>query len=193
MGITVDDFFENIYNVIFSPKDFFENGNIKKSIRVAIATVLLVYAINKISEGILSGKIYDCSYIASFILGLMGSVFLWFITSLFFEYCAKIFMQRDNSLEDILFYTAFAPMPYIFFAPLNFVKQIGNYGYIFVSIIEFLLYLWIIVLYAYAIRAAYKISFARSFMLILLPFISGFFAIYWLVCFFIKLGFIFSL
>ena len=31
MGITTDDFFVKIYNVLFSPKDFFENKDEKIS------------------------------------------------------------------------------------------------------------------------------------------------------------------
>ena len=191
MGITINDFFENIYSAIFSPKDFFEN-NRQISIRVAIGTIALSYSVYKISEYIAGDKIIDYSFVFPFVFGFIKVVIFWFLTSLFFEYCAKIF-SNENKLQLILFNTAYAQLPYIFFAPLNIVKQIGDLGYIFASITEFFLYLWVIILYAYSVSSAYKISFARSFMLILMPFIASFFAIYWTVCFFMKIGYIFSI
>ena len=42
MGITVNDFFENIYSVIFSPKAFFEREDITISIRLALVTVIFI-------------------------------------------------------------------------------------------------------------------------------------------------------
>ena len=116
---------------------------------------------------------------------------MWFLTALFFEYIAKIF-GNENKFQKMLYYSAFAPIPYIFFAPLNLVKEIGGIGYVIASDIEFLLYFWIIILYVYALSAAYKISFARSFMLIFLPFLSLIFGFYWIICFFIKMRYIFS-
>lgn len=192
MGITVNDFFENIYSVIFSPKAFFEREDITISIRLALVTVIFISLINKITLGI-----FDCSILnAMFILSLLGSiistVFLWFLTALFFEYIARVF-DRGKKLEKILFLTAFVPIPYIFFAPLNLVKQIGEIGYIFATIIEFVLYFWIIFLYALALRAAYNITISRAFMLIFLPFVASIFAINWMVCFVSKLWYIFSI
>ena len=45
MGITVNDFFENIYSVIFSPKAFFEREDITISIRLALVTVIFGYVL----------------------------------------------------------------------------------------------------------------------------------------------------
>lgn len=192
MGITTNEFFENIYSVIFSPKAFYENKDIKISIRVALGTILFISILIKLTSSILDGSIITLTFWSSMFFHIIVTIFLWFFTALFFEYCAKIF-YRENNLSKILFYTAFAPVPYIFYAPLNLVKQAGLLGYFLGSIVEFLLYFWIIFLYAYSLRAAYNISLSRSFMLIFLPFVSFFFAIYWAVCFFIKMGYIFSI
>ena len=192
MGITTNEFFENIYSVIFSPKAFYENKDIKISIRVALGTILFISILIKLTSSIFDGSIITLTFWSSMFFHIIVTIFLWFFTALFFEYCAKIF-YRENNLSKILFYTAFAPVPYIFYAPLNLVKQAGLLGYFLGSIVEFLLYFWIIFLYAYSLRAAYNISLSRSFMLIFLPFVSFFFAIYWTVCFFIKMGYIFSI
>ncbi|MCD7878537.1 MAG: YIP1 family protein, partial [Candidatus Gastranaerophilales bacterium] len=141
---------------------------------------------------IFDGSILKISFIISLIFQIIGTLIIWFLTSLFFEYIAKIF-DKGGKLDKILFYTAFVPIPYIFFAPLNLIKNIGGLGYILASNIEFILYLWIIFLYALALRAVYKITLSRSFMLIFLPFIASFFALYWLICFFSKIWYIFSI
>jgi len=192
MGITTDEFFENIYSVIFSPKAFFERKDIKISSRLALATIIFIAAINTLAAGIFKGSITNIFYIFSFIWNIIMTVSIWFLTALFFEYIAKIF-DKGGELKKLLFYTAFAPIPYLFFAPLNLLKQIGGTGYIFAVLIETALYFWIITLYALSLRGTYNLTFSRSFMLIFLPFISSFFALYWLVCFFGKMWYIFSI
>lgn len=192
MGITTDEFFENIYSVIFSPKAFFEKKDIKVSIRLAIGTIIFITLFSKLAQGVFNGSLLMFSFWSSLFFQLIITLFLWFFTALFFEYVAKIFSREDN-INKLLFYTAFAPIPYIFFAPLNLIKHYSSFGYFLGSITEFILYFWIITLYAYSIRAVYDISLSRSFMLIFLPFISSLFAIYWMVCFFMKIGYIFSI
>lgn len=192
MGITVNDFFENIYSVIFSPKAFFEREDITVSIRLAVVTVVFIALINKLTLGIFDGSILSLMFIFSLFYSIISTVFIWFLTALFFEYIARIF-DRGKKLEKILFLTAFVPVPYIFFAPLNLIKQIGEIGYIFATIIECVLYFWIIFLYALALRAVYNITISRAFMLIFLPFVASFFAINWMVCFVSKLWYIFSI
>lgn len=192
MGITTEKYFENIYSVIFSPKAFFEREDLTISTRLAAATVALVATIAKLTSAIFDGSILNPSFILGLIFSILGSLFLWFITALFFEYIAKIFTEEGN-LAKILFYTSFAPVPYIFFAPLNLIKDAGTIGYFIGSYSEFFLYLWIIFLYALALKAVYKISLSRSFMLIFLPFFASFFALYWMIGFIMKICYIFSI
>ena len=191
MGITVNNFFENIYNVIFSPKEFFSSENITVSTRLAVCTVVFISVFTSIITTVFSGEI---SFILFFTIPFAAliTLLMWFLTGLFFEYTAKIF-DKGGNLKQILFYTAFAGIPYIFFAPLELVKTIGQIGYFFAVSIEFLLYLWIIILYVFALRAVYKITLARSFMLMFLPFIAQIFAIYWIMSFNNKIWYIFSM
>lgn len=192
MGITADEFFENIYNVIFNPKSFFDNKDLKMSVRLAVFNVILIAVIYNIAASVFNGTILLLSFWSTFIFKILGAVVFWLFVALFFEYIAKIY-SKDGNLTKILFYTAFAPIPYIFFAPLNLIKHSGLLGYFIGTLTELILYLWIIFLYAHSLRVTYDISLSRSFMLIFLPFISVFFAIYWLVCFFTKIGTIFSI
>ncbi len=191
MGITTDQFFENIYSVIFSPKEFFKRDDITKSVRLSIATVAFIAVMTKTAFAAFEGGIQSWTFIFPLIWHVIVQITFWFLTALFFEYTAKIF-DRGGKLSDLLFYSAFAPIPYIFFAPLNLVKNTGETGYILSTLFESILYFWIIFLYALALRKTYNLTLSRSFMIIFLPFIASFFALYWMVCFITKIWYIFS-
>jgi hypothetical protein len=190
MGITTNDFFENIYSVIFSPKAFFERKDLTYSVRVALATVIFIAIVNKCTCSILNQETNYIWLIFSLIGSIIGAIVIWFLTALFFEYIAKIF-DRNGKIEQLLFYSAFSSIPYIFFAPLILLKQIGEIGYILATLIEAILYVWIIFLYALALKTVYNITISRAFMLIFLPFIASFFALYWLIGFGYKLWYTF--
>ena len=192
MGITTDKFFENIYSVIFSPKTFFYNDEKVISVRLALATLILTSLISMTASGIIDGNICQYSFIFKLLSSLLGIIILWFTSSLFFEYVATIF-AKGGKLRKILFYTAFATVPYVFYAPLNLLKLMGELGYILASYAELLLYFWIIFLLVLALSAAYKITKSRSFMLIFLPFVSIYFAVCWMISFIFKIGYIFSI
>ena len=192
MGITVNDFFENIYSVIFSPKAFFEREDLKISTRLATCTIIFIAIITKLTVGIFNGDVRNIFFIFSLIGTIFATLLIWFLTALFFEYIAKIF-DKGGKLQKLLFLTAFVPVPYILFAPLNLLKQTGDIGYLFAVNLEFLLYLWIICLYAFSLRATYNLTLSRAFMLIFLPFIASFFAMHWIIGFAQKMWYIFSI
>lgn len=192
MGITTEEFFQNVYNVMFSPKDFFENENINSSVRLAIGVISAMTAINKLAYAIADNSISGWTFIFSLIWSVIFSVLMWFIIALFFEYMAKIF-DRGGNLSRLLYLSSFAAIPTLFFAPLNLLKQIGEFGYILSVVFGCLLYCWIVILYAYAVKNTYKITLARAFMLIFLPLISSILAIYQIVGFYHKMWYIFSI
>ena len=192
MGITTNDFFENIYSVIFSPKAFFEREDMQISTRLATCTIIFIATITKLTMGIFNGDIRNFLFVFSLFGTILSTILIWFLTALFFEYIAKIF-DKGGKLQKLLFLTAFVPIPYIFFSPLNLLKQTGDIGYLLAVNVELLLYLWIICLYAFSLRATYNLTLSRAFMLILLPFISSFFAIHWLIGFGQKMWYIFSI
>lgn len=190
MGIRAEEFFENVYNVIFSPKSFFENKDVKVSVRLALATVILMSIISSLTKSVIDESIAFIFMLPILIFSVIMAVVVWFLTALFFEYIAKIF-SVENNFSKVLFYTAFSNIPFIFFAPLNLLKQIGLIGDFLSIVFGLLLYLWIMFLYAYSLRAAYNISISRSFMLIFLPFIASIVALHWLLCFFVRIESIF--
>ncbi len=191
MGITTNDFFENIYSVIFSPKAFFERNDLTVSVRLAIGTVIFIASMYKIALGITDKSILDIWFIFKLIWFNVTTLFWWFVAALYFEYIAKIF-SRDGNIKKLLFLTSFAPVPYIFFIPLNLLKNSCSVGFTIATFSEFALYLWIIYLYTLALKSVYNITNARAFMLIFIPIISTLFALYQTVCFLQKMWFIFS-
>ncbi len=192
MGITTDEFFENIYSSIFSPKAFYARKDLKFSVRLALGTVIMIAFISKFAASIFDGSITSKFFILFLIGHIIWTIILWFLTALFFEYTAKIFDKGDK-LTEILFYTAFAPVPYIFYAPINIIKNMGDLGYILSVYLELIIYLWVIILYAYSLRAAYNITLSRAFMLIFLPIIASFFAFNWTMGFISKIWYIFTI
>lgn len=192
MGITTENYFEYIYSAIFSPKKFFSEENSSVSVRLSIGTIVVVSIISQTGIATANKTIFEELFVLSLIWKIICTIFFWFLTGLFFEYTAKIFGKGGN-LNRILFFSGFASIPYIFYAPLNLLKDTGVIGYYTASGTEFLLYMWIIFLYAYSIKASYNISMSRSFMLISLPFVGLIFAFCWTIGFFTKLWYIFSI
>ncbi|MBR6163028.1 hypothetical protein IKQ26_03935 [bacterium] len=192
MGITIKEYLENVFNLIFSPIKFFNGEEITVSTRQALGTVVLVSAFTVFGNGIADKSVFEPFFPFTFFFIIIGIAILWFLTGLFIEFIAKIF-SNENRLNKILFYTSFAMIPYIFFAPLDVLKKSGEMFYTVGVIAETLLYLWIIVLYAMAIKKAYQISIARAFMMLSLPFISVFFALTWAISFIAKMSYINSI
>jgi hypothetical protein len=110
---------------------------------------------------------------------------------LFFEYIAKIF-DKSGNLKTLLYLTAFSTIPWIFLAPLELLKEYGDIGYFLGLILELIIYFWTIFLYCKSLQATYNITFSRSIMLIFLPFLSTLFAFFWIIGFFTKLSYIFT-
>ena len=140
MGITTENFFENIYQVIFTPKEFFEKEEQTISIRLALCTIIFITIFAQLSKAILNSEITNWFFIFSLIGNIIGVILIWFLSALFFEYIAKIFNQ-DGKIQQLLCLFAYAQVPIIFFAPLNIIKNLGSFGYILSTNIEVILYI----------------------------------------------------
>lgn len=191
MGITSENFLENVYNVIFAPKQFFNQRELNVSVRLGLCIVIFMSVFNKIAFAISNNSISGLSFIFKIIAGIVGSLIAWFMIALFIEYTAKIF-DKSGNLPKFLYLSAFAMIPKIFYAPLNLLKQAGEVGYVLSVILGFFLFCWIIFLYACAIQNSYGITLARSFMLIFLPLIAFVLAVYQFVGFYCSMWYIFS-
>lgn len=178
MGITLDNFFQNIYDVIFSPKAFFENENMTVSTRLAAGLVTVYALLNASMEAAfdssfsawfsLFGSLSGVFFSLFIVLSIVSALTVWILTALFFEYTAKIFNQ-NGCMRKLLYLTAFASIPSVFLAPVNLLKQAGAAGYCISAVLTAFIFIWIVILYTLAVKSAYKITAARAFMFIFLP------------------------
>lgn len=192
MGIKTDEFFENIYSVIFSPKEFFENKDIKISLRVALFNILFITIFANSVVSVLQGKFFRLDFIFEIILLSISAVIFWLISGLYLEYIAKIY-SKNVGFTKILFYLSFIPVPYIFLAPLSLFLLSGNVFHIIALFLQCVLFFWIIFLCVYCLKVVYETTLSRAFMLIFLPFISTLFFIYLSVCLSSNFRYIFSI
>ena len=169
MGITSEEFFQNSYNVMFAPAEFFNAEEKKISLRLSFCIIIAIAAVNKYAFSISDEAVYSWTFIFPLLLSIICTLFVWLLSALFFEYTAKIF-DKSGHISVFLYLSAFAMIPSILYAPLNLLKQAGQAGYIISAVLSCLLCLRLLYLYVYAAKSAYGISFARAFMLIILPF-----------------------
>lgn len=188
----MNNYFQTIYKVLFEPNEAFQELKENASISVAILTLTWVNILLISIKYAFTGDFFNTlSYIFMLIFYLISTYTSWFILGLFFEYIAKIY-DKSGKLKNLLFLSSFSALPWILLAPFELLKEFGDIGYFLGSILELIIYFWTIFLYCKALQATYNLKFSRSIMLIFLPFISSIFAILWIIGFFTKLSYIFT-
>lgn len=185
-------YFQTIYKILFEPESAFLELRDYASISVALLTLTWVNIFLLSIKYAFTGDFFNIfGYIFMLIFYLTSTYLSWFILGLFFEYIAKIY-DKSGRLKNLLFLSSFSAIPWIFLAPLELLKEFGDIGYFFGSFLELIIYLWTIFLYCKALQTAYDLKFSRSIMLIFLPFLSSIFAVLWIIGFFAKLSYIFT-
>ena len=185
-------YISNIFNVLFSPKEAFETLKAETTMPLAIATIgwtnsIFFFARHRVSSGFWG----DAAFLATYVFSMLGILFVWFASGLFFEFTARIF-SKSGRLRTLLTLSAYSLLPYIFVAPFELMKKFSPTGYFFGTKLEILLYLWVIILYARALEKTYEIKFSSSLSLIFLPLLAVEFAVIWLIGTLFNLGYIYS-
>ena len=186
------NYFLLIYKVLFETNDVF--AEIKQSPSTSKAILTLVWInifLLSIKYAFTGGVLNIFSYLFMLIFYLTSTLVSWAILGLFFEYIAKIY-DKSGKLKTLLYLSSFSALPWIFIAPLELLKDFGDIGYFSGTLLELIIYFWTIFLYCKSLEYTYEIKFSRSIMLIFLPFLATFFAFFWLIGFFTKLGYIFT-
>lgn len=189
----METYFKNIQNVLFSPNTaFYEIKNNVLSSSQAVFTLVWVNIILYSLKYVFSGSFLNAFFfIFSLIFYIIGILLSWLLLTALFEYIAKIF-DKSGKFKILLCLSSYSIIPWIFMTPLQLVKNIGDIGYFFAVILEIFLYFWTIFLYTKSIEAAYDLSFSRSIMLVFLPILGMLFAFSWIIGFFLKMGYIFT-
>lgn len=192
MGVTVEQYFKNVYGALFEPnKTFSQLKESPCSSRAVITIVwvnILLYSLKyAFTANFLNGVMFVFGLIAYIVSVLFG----WLMLGVFFEYIAKIF-DKSGQLKKLLYLTSYAILPWIFIAPLELLKNSSAMGYFFGVLLEIIIYFWTIFLYCKSLQIAYNLKVSRAIMLIFLPFVAMVFAFFWTIGFITKLGYIFT-
>lgn len=181
---------ENLYKVLFE-NDFSEIKS-NTTMFLAAGTLCLSSLFLFFSKQTIAGNLLSDAKIIAGLFGYLCAIFLfWLISALFFEFVAKIF-GKSGKIRTLLVLSSFTFLPYIFMPPLELMKEFSSMGYFFGTRFEILLFLWVIFLYASALKETYDIEKTSSFMFIILPIISLFFAFIWLIGSCFNFGYIYS-
>lgn len=188
----MNNYFHTVYKILFEPQSAFEELKDYTSTSQALITLVWVNTFLLTLKYMFTGNILNViGYVFTLIFYIISILISWLILGLFFEYIAKIY-DKSGKLKNILYLSSFSAIPWIFLAPLELLKGFGDIGYFLGTILELIIYLWTIFLYCKALQTAYDLKFSRSIMLIFLPFLASFFAFFWIIGFFTKLGYIFT-
>ena len=181
---------ENLYKILFE-NDFegvLENTSFKKAVLNVFWTSMFLFYAKYSSGKLLYG---DTDVLVAFYNYIMIIFFYWLCSGFFFGYIAQIFC-KESKIKELLKLTSYAMLPYIFIAPLEIMKNFSDTGYFFATKFEFLLFFWVIFLYASALAKTYGLKKSSAFSLIFFPIITLFFCVMWLIGTIFNLGYIYT-
>lgn len=183
-------YFENLYKILFEFDftDVSTDRPIYEGMLTLIWTSLFLYLPN---HALPSGLQQDLLYIGGIGIYLIGILFVWAVSAVFFDTIAKIF-EKGGKIRQLLTYSAYTLLPYIFFAPFEMLKNSSKIGYFFGTKLEILLFVWVIILYAKALAKTYNLSKTSSVLLIFLPTLAISFAFIWLIGTCFNIGYIYT-
>lgn len=181
-------FLENFYGALFCPDKTFSNIKEETPIGQALGLVVII--------SILSILITSSSYFrATGILGMgyqvifaaIAGIISWLFFAFFLELIATVFGQ-NGKMKPLLSLTAFALIPWIFLAPIELLKNTGDYGNLAAILFGLTVWLWVTILEMVAVMKTYELTFGRAFLMLIIPFLGGFLSFHWFVGFFSTLG-----
>lgn len=191
MGVKINmkDFFNNFYNVLFSPNEAFVNlknsGDIFDSVFVVILTAIFMYLQqnNFAYDEVLI--VFNCLW------AIVCALFFWFIFCWFADSVAGIF-SHGGKLKTLMRLVAYSGLPWLLFAPLNLLKEVGGLGYFVAVCLQTVIAFYVLYLYIKSVKEVYDLSFLKAFAFFSIPLFGSFFALLWTIGFFSKMIYIFS-
>ena len=186
----MEKYVENLYKVLFEFdfSDISKESPIYQGMLTLIWTSLFLYVPN---HALPSGLSEDFLYIGGIGIYLIGILFVWVISAIFFDYIAKIF-GNGGKIRSLLNLSSYSLLPYIFMAPFEILKNSSKIGYFFGTKLQILLLVWVIILYAKSLANTYNLSKSSSIMLVFIPTIAIGFAFIWLIGTFFNIGYIYT-
>lgn len=186
----MNTYFERLFKILFEFD--FSDVNPNSPIYMAMLTLIWTSLFLYISNHNLPKDIgEDFLYLGGIGIYLIGILFVWAISAMFFDFIGKIF-GTGGKVRYLLNYSAYTLLPYIFIAPFEILKNSSKIGYFFGTKLELLLFFWVIVLYAKTLEKTYNLTKTSSFMFVFLPAIAIGFALIWLIGTCFNIGYIYT-
>jgi hypothetical protein len=189
----MNNFFENIYGILFSPRETFEklfqNPPLLQGFIIVIAVSMLNPLIN---YEYYSGFTYLFLFGFKIFGAAIAGVISWLFFASFLEMLASIFKQ-GGKIKAMLTLSAFALIPWILISPLELLKSAGFFASFFGVMLELMIWLWATVLVFMAVQKTYNLSFGRALILFVIPSFGGFLSFHWTIGFFTTLYGIFHI
>ena len=164
----------NIFNLIQTPSKAIED--IKNNISLSNAFIIISFI--SVFNYILHLNLYNPkSYVLIFfeiIFTIIGSIIFWIMFCAFFGIASKVF-NNDSKYLQLLSTSAYSLVPLILISPLQLLKDVYVFGYLFSVLLQLCVYFWVIYLFAKTLTIVYNLSFNRAYVLILLPMFCWFF------------------
>lgn len=180
----MNNFLDNIYGVLFYPDETFDRLKENPPVSQGFFIVVIISAIG----AFLNFSFLDESRSFIFLgLDIFGSIFSgilsWLFPAFFLEIVSSIFKQ-SGKLKTFLTLFGFSLVPWIFAGPAELLKTAGPAGKLIGVFLGLFIWLWVAVLVFKAIIKSYELSPGRGLILISIPFLGGFLALYLIVNFF---------
>jgi hypothetical protein len=180
----MSNFLDNFFGVLFSPDETFDNLRENPPLSKGFYIVIFISLLQPLLDLELTGGKLSLLW---FGLKVFGSIFFGILSWLFFAFfidaVANIFCQ-SGKIKTFLTLFAFALVPWMFMAPIELLKTGGVIEGIMGVFLGFFVWLWVIILTIKAIIKSYQLSFGRTLVLITIPFMGSFLALYWISIFF---------
>lgn len=189
----MNNIYDNIYDVLFSPIKAFENllqnPPLRQAFTIVIAVSMIAPLVNFESySSLLSAFLYGFKLFGAAFAGIVS----WLFFASFVEMLASIFKQ-GGKIKEFLTLSGFALLPWMFITPLELLKSAGIFAAVLGVMFELIIWLWVTVLIFFATQKTYNLSFGRALILFVIPFFAGFLSFHWTIGFFTTLYGIFHI
>ncbi len=151
---------DNIYGVLFKPKDIFYNFFTRSNFTGSFVIIAFLSIINTFSLDI-AGFLVPMGMSFTFLLNLV----IWLSLSFILTFTSDI-LKGEGKISDTMTAVAYSSLPLIFIHPLNALSF--TFGLEFMnSIFTPLIYLWSLALLVISLKYAHKYDLGRSVLSIL--------------------------
>jgi len=182
-----NNFLEDVYGVLFAPKEAYERLLQNLPILEALGIVVFVSLLKPLTNVSFVGQHITAGFIFSLFGAAISGIIKWVFFATFIEFVASVF-RKGGRLKAFLTLTGFALLPWVFIGPVELLKSGGMLFSLIGVLFGIVIWAWTTVLTVFAAMKAYDITSGRILVLFSLPFLGGIIFINWIIGFFTTLA-----